>query len=149
MVNVKEVPAEALISEIVNEFKSRNVEIPEWTKFLKDGKGKEKSWTQPDWYYTRLASILRKIYIKGNIGISRMSQEYGSRQDRGTKRYHPVQSSRFIIRYMFHALETMGYVKKDKAGRVLTPAGQALLDKASRDAMKKAVENNKVLEKYL
>lgn len=30
----------------------------------------------------------------------------------GYKRYHPVQSSRFIIRYMFHALETMGYLKK-------------------------------------
>lgn len=54
MVNVKEVPAEALISEIVNEFKSRNVEIPEWTMFLKDGKGKEnhghsQTGIIPDW----------------------------------------------------------------------------------------------------
>ncbi len=149
MVNVKEVPADVLIHNLALELKSMKVEEPEWTKYLKDGIGKEKSWTQEGWYYTRMASILRKIYINGNLGIARMSQEYGSRQDRGSKRYHPVQSSRYIIRSMFHALESLGYLKKNKIGREITPAGQALLDKVSREAMKSLSEKDKSFEKYL
>ncbi len=149
MVDVKEVPADLLINKIASGFKEQNVAIPEWTKYLKDGMGREKSWTQDDWYYTRLASVLRKIYLNGNIGISRLSQEYGSRQDRGTKRYHPVSGSRFIIRNILQALESMNYVKKDKTGRILTPAGQSLLDKASKEVMKELSEKDKVFEKYL
>lgn len=149
MVDVKEVPADLLINKVASGFKEQNITIPEWTKYLKDGIGREKAWTQDDWYYTRLASVLRKIYLNGNIGISRLSQEYGSRQDRGTKRYHPVAGSRFIIRNILQTLESMGYVKKDKAGRILTPAGQSLLDKASKEVMKELSEKDKVFEKYL
>lgn len=149
MVDVKEVPADLLINKVASGFKEQNIAIPEWTKYLKDGIGREKSWTQDDWYYTRLASVLRKIYLNVNIGISRLSQEYGSRQDRGTKRYHPVSGSRFIIRNILQTLESMGYVKKDKTGRILTPAGQSLLDKASKEVMKELSEKDKVFEKYL
>ncbi|MEM0139713.1 MAG: 30S ribosomal protein S19e [Ferroplasma sp.] len=149
MVNVNEVPADLLLNKLASEFKEKNVEIPDWTHYLKDGIGREKAWEEEDWYYTRLASVMRKISLKNNIGIARMSQEYGSRQDRGTKKYHPVQGSRYIVRNVFHTLESMGYVKKDKTGRSLTPAGQSVLDIAAKNVMKELSEKDKVFEKYL
>ncbi len=149
MVNVNEVPADLLLDKLASEFKEKKVEIPDWANYLKDGIGREKAWVQEDWYYTRLASVLRKVSLKKTIGISRLSQEYGSRQDRGCKRYHPVQGSRFIVRNIFHNLEAMGYIKNDKAGRSLTPAGQSLLDNAAKKVMKELSEKDKVFEKYL
>ena len=43
----------------------------------------------------------------------------------------------------------MNYVKKDKTGRIIAPAGQSLLDKASKAVMKELSEKDKVFEKYL
>jgi len=150
MVDVKEVPADLLLNKLALEFKEKNVEIPDWVNYLKDGIGKERAWVQDDWYYRRQASILRKVYLNTSIGIARLSQEYGSRQDRGTKRYHPVQSSRFIIRNILQSLEALGYLKKDtKTGRSLTPAGRSMLDKAAKEVMKGLAEKDKVFEKYL
>ncbi len=150
MVNVKEVPADLLLNKLASEFKEKDVKMPEWVNYLKDGIGKEKSWVQDDWYYTRMASIMRKVALNSSIGISRLSQEYGSRQDRGTKRYHPVEGSRYIVRNILQALEKLGYLKNDtKIGRSLTPAGQSLVDKAAKEVMKNLAEKDKVFEKYL
>ena len=150
MVNVKEVPADLLLSKLASEFKEKDVKMPEWVNYLKDGIGREKSWVQDDWYYTRMASIMRKVALNSSIGISRLSQEYGSRQDRGTKRYHPVEGSRYIVRNILQSLEKLGYLKNDtKIGRSLTPAGQSLVDKAAKEVMKNLAEKDKVFEKYL
>jgi small subunit ribosomal protein S19e len=150
MVNVREVPADLLLNKIASEFKEKKVPVPDWVNYLKDGKGRERAWVQDDWYYTRLASVMRKVYLNTTIGTARLSQEYGSRQDRGTKRYHPVQGSRYIIRSILHSLDAMGYLKTDiKTGRSLTPAGQSMLDKAAKEVMKELAEKNKVFEKYL
>jgi small subunit ribosomal protein S19e len=150
MVNVKEVPADLLLNKLASEFKENGVKMPEWVNYLKDGIGKERSWVQDDWYYTRMASVMRKVALNSSIGISRLSQEYGGRQDRGTKRYHPVQGSRYIVRNILQALEKLGYLKNDtKTGRSLTPAGQSLVDKAAKEVMKNLAEKDKVFEKYL
>ena len=44
MVNVKEVPADLLLSKLASEFKEKDVKMPEWVNYLKDGIGREKSW---------------------------------------------------------------------------------------------------------
>ncbi|MCL4345084.1 MAG: 30S ribosomal protein S19e [Candidatus Thermoplasmatota archaeon] len=150
MVNVKEVPADLLVNELALQFGDmKNIEIPEWTLYTKSGVHREKGWTQEDWYYRRLASTLRKVYVNGNIGIQRLSEEYGGKKDGGSKPYHPASGSRSIVRHMFNKLEELGLVKKSENGRVVTPNGQAMLDKASKKVMERLAEERPELKKYL
>lgn len=150
MVNVKEVPADLLVNELALQFgEMKNIEEPEWTLYTKSGVHKEKGWTQEDWYYRRLASTLRKVYVNGGIGIGRLSEQYGGKKDGGSKPYHPAAGSRSIVRHMFNKLEELGLIKKSENGRVITPAGQAMLDKASKKVMEKLAEERPELKKYL
>lgn len=149
MVDVKKVPADIMVHELSKRLsEDKRIKEPDWTAFLKAGIHRENSWEQEDWYFVRLASTLRKLYINGAIGISRLSAQYGDATDRGSKRYHPEKGSRFIIRDMFHTLETLGLVKKTATGRVLSPEGQKLLDQVAKEAIKKASEADPRLEKY-
>ena len=117
MVDVKKVPPDMLLNNLAETFKGdKRVEVPEWASYLKAGIHREKSWEDPDWYYKRLASTLRKVYLNGPIGISKLSEEYGGRVDRGSISYHPAKGSRFIVRKMLLQLESLGYVKKDRKG---------------------------------
>ena len=150
MVNVREVPPELLLKQLAEEFKKeKKLEVPDWTNYLKAGVHKEKAWDDPEWFYKRLASTLRKVYVKGPIGISKLSEEYGGRIDRGSQRYHPGKGSRYIVRQMLQTLEKLGYVKKDKKGRTVSPQGTSILDKASKEVMKSLVQSDPSLEKYL
>lgn len=150
MSDVMKVPPEQLLNRLVEEFKKdERIKVPDWVNYLKAGIHREASWTQPDWYYRRLASVLRKVYVKGPVGISRLSEDYGGKVDRGSQGYHPGKGSRYIIRSMFQELETLGYVKKDKDGRIASPKGMSLLDKASKEVLTELSEKNEALKKYL
>ncbi|MCL4350127.1 MAG: 30S ribosomal protein S19e [Candidatus Thermoplasmatota archaeon] len=149
MVNVREIPGDVMVEELTTEFSSmENIKVPEWTLFQKAGMHREKSWSQEDWYYRRLASTLRKVYSKGNIGIEKLSTEYGGKKDGGSKPYHPARGSRAIIRHMFNELQELGLVEKGEKGRRVTAKGQAMLDRAAKKAMDKIVEKNPELKKY-
>ncbi len=148
MVDVKKVPPQLLLKNLAKKFQAdKRVKPEDWMKFVKSGVHKEKTWDQDDWYYTRLASTLRKVYLNGPIGTSRLSEHYGGRVDRGSKRYHPARGSRSIIRHTLIALEKLGYVKKGKEGRIVSPEGQSLLDNASKEVIKELIEKDKTLEK--
>ncbi len=150
MVNVREVPPNLLMKKLAEEFKKeKKIEVPEWAGLLKAGVHKEKAWDEPDWFYNRLASTLRKVYLNGPIGISRLSEEYGGRVDNGSQGYHPAKGSRYIVRQMLQTLEKLGYVKKDKKGRSIAPQGNSILDKASKEVMKSLAQSDPSLEKYL
>ncbi|MEM0157952.1 MAG: 30S ribosomal protein S19e [Thermoplasmataceae archaeon] len=150
MVDVKKVPPSILLDRLAEEFKKDSrISVPEWASYLKAGTHREKGWENPDWYYRRLASTLRKVYVLGPIGISRLSEEYGGKVDMGSKRYHPSKGSRFIVREILQELEKLGYVKKDKKGRSLSPTGVSLLDRTSREVLKEVSKENPALQKYL
>ncbi|MCL4335260.1 MAG: 30S ribosomal protein S19e [Candidatus Thermoplasmatota archaeon] len=151
MVDARKVPAELIIQELSSKLASnKDLKVPDWVNYLKAGIHRENSWENGEqWYYCRSASLLRKLYIKGTLGISRLSQEYGGRVDRGSKRYHPSSGSRFIVRYILHSLESAGLVKKVNGGRTLSPAGQSLMEKAASESLKKYAETYPELKKYL
>ncbi len=150
MVDVKKVPVDLLLKELSRKLsEDMGISKPDWTQYLKAGVHREKSWDDDNWYYIRLASILRKLYLRGRIGISRLSSEYGGPVDSGSKRYHPSRGSRFIIRDMFHTLENLGLVAKQKEGRGLTAAGQKLLNEVAKEILTKLAETNPELKKYL
>lgn len=113
----------------------KELEPPVWSKFVKTGTSKKRSPESPDWWSVRAASILRRIYLDGPVGTSRLRTVYGSRKHRGTKREHFYKASGAVIRKILQQLESAGMVKKvdkPKKGRVITPKGQKFLDNTAK-----------------
>jgi small subunit ribosomal protein S19e len=88
---------------------------------------------QPDWWYTRCASVLRRIYIDGPVGVQRLRSLYGGRRNRGVRPDRHERAGGAIIRNSLQQLEKAGYVKSVKEGRVVTPAGMSFLDKVATE----------------
>ena len=77
---VKFIPALAEALKNIPEFA-----IPEWAQFAKSGSSRQRPPVSDDFWYTRAASILRQLYIKGVVGVGKLRTRYGSRKDRGGK----------------------------------------------------------------
>ncbi len=135
MVTVYDVPAEQLIAKVAVKLREiETIKPPEWAEFVRTGRHTEKAPVQKDWWYTRSASILRKVAIKGPIGTSRLAEEYGGYADRGSRPNKAVKGSRNIARKSIMQLEASGLVAKNKnKGRIVTSKGQKLLDAAAKE----------------
>lgn len=131
MVATNEVPADLLISNLKDKLKqNEKIKQPDWASFVKTGPHAERKPVEEDWWYTRCASILRRASIRGKIGVGKLKTWYGGRKNRGTKPEHHVDAGGSVIRKAIQQLEAAGYLKKEKAGRVLSPTGQSLIHKA-------------------
>ncbi|KAF5071955.1 30S ribosomal protein S19e [Methanobacterium aggregans] len=145
MTTIYDVPADSLISEVANELsENKKVNPPEWTSFVKTGVHKERRPESPDWWYVRCASILRKVYMDGPVGINSLRTYYGGKKDEGTSPEKFKKGSGAIIRGALHQLEDAGFVAKaGDEGRIVTPAGKSFLDKASNKIIKDIPELSK------
>ncbi len=123
---VKFIPALAEALKKIEEF-----EVPEWAMYVKSGVSRERPPVDDDFWYTRAASILRQLYIKGVVGVGKLRTRYGSRKDRGGKPDKFKKSGGKIIRVILQQAEAAGLVEKVlrlQHGRRLTAAGRDLLD---------------------
>ncbi len=135
-------PSELVAKAAIELKKEKQVEIPEWAKTVKTGAGQERLPDDLDWWYMRSASVLRKIYVKGPIGVSKLRTYYGKKKNRGLKPEKFYKASGKIIRTILQQLETAELVvqmeKGVHKGRILSPKGKSFLDKLAR---KKEVKN--------
>ena len=129
MTTVYDVPADKLIAKAATELKEKEeITAPEWAPFVKTGTHREMPPEDPEWWYTRTAAVLRRIYVDGPVGVERMRSVYGGKKDRGSKPGKSVKGSGSILRKSLQQLEAAGFVAKQKNGRVITPAGASFLD---------------------
>ncbi|MDG6951722.1 MAG: 30S ribosomal protein S19e, partial [Nitrososphaerota archaeon] len=134
MVNARDVPSAKLISALAEQMKSVSaVQEPDWARYVKTGSHAERPPTNSDWWFTRAASLLRKLYLHGPVGLGDLERAYG-----GTKalHYYPKHhrdAGGSSIRKILKQLEQAELVSKTPKGRVLTPKGRAMLDKTSRE----------------
>jgi small subunit ribosomal protein S19e len=130
---IKDIEADKLVECVSKELeKMEDMKQPEWAKFVKTGVCKERPPAQKNWWYIRSASILRRLYIDGPIGVSKLRRVYGHRKRRGHKPEHKYPASGSVIREIFQQLEKAGLVKNEKRkGRMLTAKGKAFLKDAS------------------
>ncbi|MEM2878524.1 MAG: 30S ribosomal protein S19e [Candidatus Hadarchaeales archaeon] len=128
--SVREAKAERLVGALTEELKKfEELTPPSWSRFVKTGVSRERPPEQPDWWYMRAASMLRRIYLDGPVGVSRLRTYYGGRQNRGQAPEHSKRGGGKIVRTILQQLEKAGLVKKaDRSGRKLTPKGSALLE---------------------
>jgi|TARA_Y100000310_G_scaffold344480_1_gene457473 small subunit ribosomal protein S19e len=110
---------------------------PEWAQFVKSGPAKERPIEDPDFWHKRSASILRQIYKRGVLGVSKLKTKYGSKKDRGMKPEEFRKASGKIIRIILQQSDAAGFTEIEKAmvgvkskrpGRKLTKKGIEFLE---------------------
>jgi small subunit ribosomal protein S19e len=150
MPTVYDIPANILIRRLAQDLKSREqIQTPEWANYVKTGAHKERAPDETDWWYTRCASILRKVYMKGPIGTEKLRIEYGGRKRRGVKPTKFHKGSGAVIRTALQQLERAGFIKKrGNKGREMTSVGKSFMDKVSANLKKELVKAIPELERY-
>ena len=151
MATAYDVPAGKLLPPLAEELrKIEAIKPPEWAVFAKTGRHREKSPTSDDWWFIRSAAVLRKVYVYGPIGTTRIAEAFGGKADRGSKPNKAVRGSRSIARLTIQQLETGQLIQKDKdGGRVVTGKGRKLVDNVSTQLLKELAAENPELTKYL
>ncbi len=148
MTTVYDVPADHLIRRVAAKLKESNLEVPEWVEFVKTGAHKELPPLEKDWWYIRCASILRRVYIDGPVGVARLRSYYGGKHRNGATPAVFSKGSGSIIREALQALEKLGYVTSQKGGRVVSPAGRSFLDNTAKEVRDELVEEIPGIAKY-
>ena len=71
MVSVHDVPSSRLIGALAGEMKSLpGMQAPDWAQWAKTGSHAERPPSDPDWWLTRAASVMRKLYLHGPVGLT-------------------------------------------------------------------------------
>nr|WP_319375160.1 30S ribosomal protein S19e [uncultured Methanoregula sp.] len=134
MTTVYDVPADHIIRRTAEELKKRKEIVPPaWAAFAKTGVHKEMPPEDPDWWFTRAAAVLRRVYVDGPIGIERMRSFYGGKKNRGSRPNAFRKGSGSVLRKSLQQLEAAGLIIHDKTGRRISPAGMAFLDNLSQE----------------
>lgn len=140
MTSVFDVKAAELIEKAAEELKKiETMKMPEWASFVKTSTARERPPIKPDWWYTRAASILRKVYILDKpIGTNKLKVYYGGRKNRGHKPERMYKGSGKIIRVILQQLEKAEFIKKTEKGvhkgRMITKKGKSFLDKLIKNS---------------
>ncbi|MBD3259349.1 30S ribosomal protein S19e [Candidatus Woesearchaeota archaeon] len=140
MVTAFDADPQVLIERTAKELKNNSkIQPPEWAKFVKTGSHKEKPPINPDWWHVRAAAVLRSVYIKGPIGVSKLRTKYGGKVYRGksVKPPHFRKCSGSIIRKILQQLESAGLLEKEdkniKKGRKVSGNGRKFLDNIAKE----------------
>lgn len=149
MVNAHDVPSAKLISALAEQMKGvAGVEEPEWAKWVKTGSHAERPPADSAWWFTRAASLMRKLYLHGPVGLGDLERAYG-----GTKALHYFpkhhrDAGGSNIRRILKQLEQAELVSKTPRGRILTSKGRAMLDKAAKDVFASVSQDNRAIARY-
>lgn len=134
MTTAYDISADSMIKSVADKLKeNEHVNPPEWAAHVKTGVHKELPPIEADWWYTRCAAVLRTVYMEGPIGVERLRSVYGGSKNRGVNPSKKVKGSGSIARVSLQQLESAGFVRKLKSGRVIAPAGQSFMDNTAHD----------------
>src|SRR3989344_4204340 len=133
MATIYDVNPNKLISKAAEELKKlESIKPPVWAPFVKTGVHKERVPVEKDFWYKRSASVLRKLYILGPVGVNKLRVKYGGKKNRGTKPEETREGSGNIIRKILQQLEKTEFIKQTEVGnhkgRVITSKGKKFLD---------------------
>jgi len=126
-----------VIAEKLREFPE--ISPPEGLEFWKTAFYKELApVNHQTFWYVRCASLLRKIYKFGPIGVNRLRKKYGGRNKRGPGLNHSAKGSGKIIRVALQQLENANLIMKtEKNGRILSNEGRSLLERTGYSISRK------------
>jgi small subunit ribosomal protein S19e len=133
MSNVYDIPAQKYNDLLAAKLKTMpEFAMPEWALYVKTSVSKARPPVNNDWWYARVSSVLRQIYINGVVGVGRLRVKYGSRKNRGMRPEVFKKASGKAIRIMLQQAEKAGFLEKVKEGkrfgRRLTKSGRDFLE---------------------
>lgn len=135
MATVYDINPNQLIDKAAEELK-KLVKTPSWAMYVKTGAGRERPPISKDWYYKRLAALLRKVYLNGPIGVNKLRVKYGKRKSVGMSGDRIFKGSGKVIRTCLQELEKLQFVKKVEKGvhkgKIITGKGKSFLDKLAK-----------------
>lgn len=134
MVKIQDISPTKIINKTSEELKKiKEITPPDWAKYTKTGRAKERPPVQKDWWHKRTASILYKVNKLGPIGVNKLKVKYSSKKNRGHKPEKTYKASGNIIRKILQQLEKAELIKKAQKGtikgKITTKKGIALLSK--------------------
>lgn len=150
MPTVHDVPADSLIKKTAEHLRRvPQIQPPAWATYAKTGSHAERLPQDKDWWFTRSASLLRRVYLHGPIGLSDLESMYGGRMRVGFGLAHHRDAGGSSVRKALQQLEAAGYVAKQPSrGRVVTSKGASLLDRLSSEIFKELVKASPPLARY-
>lgn len=149
MAKVYDVPADVLVERLATVLKGEDIPAPAWIPFVKTGAHADRPPQDRGWWYTRCASLLRKIHMHGPIGVNGLRGEYGDGKPRGYGAAHHRKAGGAIIRNAIHGLEKLGYVERaGKKGRITSKQGMQKLDNLATEILKEMTETRPQLKIY-
>ena len=112
------------------------IKKPEWVDFVKSSPSKERPIEDEDFWHKRTASILKQIYKRKLVGVSRLRTKYGSKKNRGYQPEEFRKAGGKIIRTILQQCDAAGLTEmikpqkgsKIRAGRKLTEKGIKFLE---------------------
>ncbi len=151
MTTPHDVPAAEFIERLATYLKENVEEVqpPTWSTFAKTGSHTEKQPQDTNWWYARAASVLRKVYVHGPIGLEKLRSDYGGRKGFSVRPNHASKAGGSNIRKILQQLEAAGMIQTARAqGRIMTPKGRKMMQEVSQDLQKELVKANPELKKY-
>ncbi len=138
-----DVPKGELIAAVAAELqKMPACKPPAWAPFVKTGAHKQRAPVQDNWWFLRLASVLRRVSEVGPVGVSKLRKMYGGKRNKGFAPERTYPGSGNIARKVLQQLEKSGLVKQVGAGvhkgRKITSHGVKLLDSVAKVIMQKS-----------
>jgi small subunit ribosomal protein S19e len=150
MAKVYDVPADELISRLAEQLKKdKKIEPPAWYAYVKTGSHAQRIPQNRDWWYIRCASLLRKVYIHGPLGVADLKVAYGGRKKIGYYLSHHKDAGGAIVRKALQQLEAAGYIVKIQSkGRVISSEGMKKVDRLATDIHKELAKETPPLQRY-
>ena len=151
MVTPHDVPARQFIEKLAKYLKENVDQITpaQWAGFAKTGAHVQRQPQNPDWWYIRSASLLRKVYVHGPIGLEKLRADYGGRKNPGVMPGHVAKAGGSIIRKALQQLEAAGLIETMKPrGRRMTKEGRKLLNEIAEEVHRELVKELPEVAKY-
>ena len=156
MTTVHDIPADLMIEALSSRLaEDKTIAAPEWSRFVKTGIHRERTPIQENWWSIRSAAVLRKVAIRGPIGVNRLAQEFGGPRDRGVKPNSAAAGSSKIIRTLLQQLEKGGLIEPRTTpggnvnlGKVVSSKGQSYVDSVAHGAREAAEASYPDLSRY-
>eukprot|EP00768_Dysnectes_brevis_P000457 gnl/Dysnectes_brevis/109_a130_11433.p1 GENE.gnl/Dysnectes_brevis/109_a130_11433~~gnl/Dysnectes_brevis/109_a130_11433.p1 ORF type:complete len:144 (+),score=31.29 gnl/Dysnectes_brevis/109_a130_11433:33-464(+) len=132
---LKDVPAELFVDAFAAQLKSEGAfKQPAYTEYAKTGACRDRVPESDDWYFVRAAAVLRRLYVRRNVGVGAFTKVFGTAYTTKCAPQHFKRSSSKVIRNILQQYEALGYVTQPRngSGRVMTRKGQKIVDQFSK-----------------
>lgn len=128
MEQVYRVKAAPLIEAIKETLKSNEgITLPKDVDLIKTSHGKQYSPEDANWFYTRMASIVRYSMCKGTVSLKGLRRKYSCRKNAGARPSRYAKGSEFVIESAIEQLIKIQWLDFANKQDILTPSAKEIL----------------------